>query len=83
MTREFLFAERKSSATQTKGCPFPEEKGDHEVVDEADETYSLSLIIYICVNFKSLHCSPQRRYFCTDEHKSNQKCPFFQESRKK
>ena len=23
------------SATQTKGCPFPEEKGDHEVVDES------------------------------------------------
>ena len=23
------------SATQTKGCPFPEEKGDHAVVDES------------------------------------------------
>ena len=23
------------SAKQTKGCPFPEEKGDHEVVDES------------------------------------------------
>ena len=59
MTREFLFAERKSSATQTKGCPFPEEKGDHAVVDESDETSFLSFIIYIRAIFQSLHCSPQ------------------------
>ena len=48
------------SATQTKGCPFPEEKGDHEVVDGSDETYSLSLIIYICVNFQSFPLVPRR-----------------------
>ena len=71
------------SATQTKGCPFPEEKGDQEVVDESDETYSLCLVIYICINFQSLHCSPQGRYFCTVERKSNQKRPFSRESRKK
>ena len=28
------------SATQTKGCPFPEEKGDHEVADESTKLLS-------------------------------------------
>ena len=41
-----------------------------------DETWSLSVILYICINFQSLHCSPQGRYFCTVERKSNQKRPF-------